>query len=469
MAFSLYSFIFLIAVTVVFYGIRKVARPYVLLLAGYIYIGFLDINSLFSILLCTVVVYAAGLLIQEFKGRGKDKFAIIATFLSIIILGVILILTKYSSRFEILNTLILPIGFSYYAFQAIAYLADILLQKYKAEKNIGIFALYMSFFPKFVSGPIERCSTFMPQLKKLENVKFRDEYRLSLAFAYILYGYFMKVAVADNLGTFVSILFEGYENHSSLWLFVGSLSYTMQIYCDFAGYSALAVGIAKIFGIDVIENFMSPYLSANISEFWRRWHRSLSFWLRDYVYITLGGNRKGIARQCLNTMVVFILCGIWHGNGFNFLFWGLLHGVYSIIGILIKKYGAHKNFPILGRTATFLSVSFAWIFFGASSFSGAVKYIKCMFTAGNAGYTFLSEAQQMGIIPEKLLLLSLFIILVIAMDIVSYRKDKVFPELIQDFSCGSRYFLYYLAVVLILVFGAYGPGFDAGQFMYMNF
>lgn len=469
MAFSLYTFIYLFIVTVVFFGIRKGARPYVLLLAGYIYIGYLDKNSLISIILCTLVVYAAGLLIQEFTERGKDKLAKTTTFISIVILGVILLLTKYSSRFAILNNLILPIGFSYYAFQAIAYLADILMEKDKAEKNIGLFALYMSFFPKFVSGPIERSSAFMPQIKKLENVKFRDEYRLSLAFAYILYGYFMKVAVADNLGTFVPKLFDGYENYSSLWLIIGSLSYTMQIYCDFAGYSSIAVGIAKIYDIDLIENFTSPYLSVNISEFWRRWHRSLSFWLRDYVYIILGGNRKGIIRQCLNTMIVFILCGIWHGNGFNFLFWGLLHGVYSIIGILIKKYGTHKKHPIFGRVVTFCCASFAWIFFGASSFSAAVSYVKCMLTAGNTGNTFQTEILRMGLIPEKLWIVCVFVILVIAMDIISYRKDKTFPVLIQDFNCGTRYFLYYLAVILILVFGAYGPGFDAGQFMYMNF
>ena len=252
MTFTLYSFIFLFLVTLFFYGIRKVYRPYELLVASLIYIAYIDRNALISLALCTALVYAAGRLIEMFVHQKKNKLANLSLFVSVGLMIAVLLIFKFSSRIPVFSTLILPIGFSYYSFQAIGYLVDIAGKKTHAEKNPALFALYMCYFPKFVSGPIEREEIFIPQVKDLDTVRFRARGRLSTAIAYMLYGFFMKTVVADNLGTFVPLLFDGYESHSSLWLILGSLSYTMQIYCDFAGYSSIAIGVSKIFGIDLI-------------------------------------------------------------------------------------------------------------------------------------------------------------------------------------------------------------------------
>lgn len=465
MAFSLFTLVFLGLVIAVFFLVRRDLRPIVLLLASFLYIIHLDKRAFVSVIVCTILVYASGILIQYLMDKEKEKTASVISFACLLLMVALLATLKFTS-------LIIPIGFSYYMFQAMGYLIDIQKGRTKAQRNIIFFALYMCYFPKFVSGPIEREAEFSTRLQKLKEVKFRNERRMSEAFGYILYGYFMKLVVSDNLGRFVPKLFGEFGQHGSLWLLLGSLSYTMQLYCDFAGYSALAVGVSKIFGIDLMQNFTAPYMSVGISDFWRRWHRSLSFWLRDYVYIPFGGNRKGKPRQCLNIMIVFILCGIWHGNTLNFLVWGLLHGVCSVIGILAKdKYtdGANKYITGVRRVITFCFVSFAWIFFGANGLKNAIDYIVAMLTAGNAGTSFLAEYNAMAIGNIRSIFLMVFLVMVVIMDIVSYKKDKPFPAVIQDSRSVVRYLVFYLMILAIFVFGVYGQGYDAGKFMYMNF
>ena len=474
MAFSLYTAIFLSLVIAVFFNVRREARPVVLLLASGLYISHLNERALSVLILTTTIVYIFGLLIQYFKDKEKSKVAGALLVASLALLIISLSFLKFSSRIPRFSKLIIPVGFSYYAFQAIGYLVDVYNGKIRAEKNIIFFALYMSFFPKFVSGPIEREADFVAQIREIRDIRFFDERRLSEALGYMLYGYFMKLVVADNLGVIVAKLFNGYREYGSLWLLIGSLSYTMQIYCDFAGYSALAVGVAKIFGIELIQNFTSPYMAVNISDFWRRWHRSLSFWLRDYVYIPLGGNRRGVLRQCVNVMIVFLLCGIWHGNGLNFLAWGILHGIYSVLDVLLRKQ-KNKEQPksffseMKGRSITFCCASFAWIFFGASGLKSAINYCIAMLTAGNAGTTFMAGYNELCKETTRINFLVVFILMVILMDIISYKRNKPFPVVLQDYVCGARYLIYYLMIIAIIIFGLYGPGYSASNFMYMNF
>lgn len=474
MAFSLYTAVFLISVIAVFFIVRKEARPLVLLLASVSYIYHLNGRALVVLWVTTAIVYAFGLLIQFFKDKNRNRSAGACLFAGLFLLVFSLSFLKFSSRIPMFSKLIVPIGFSYYAFQAIGYIVDIYNGKIRAEKNMMYFALYMSFFPKFVSGPIEREEDFVAQIKELKEVRFLDEQRLSEAFGYILYGYFMKLVVADNLGVLVTKLFNGYRDSGSLWLIIGSLSYTMQIYCDFAGYSALAVGVSRIFGINLVQNFTSPYMAVNISDFWRRWHRSLSMWLRDYVYIPLGGNRKGVLRQCINVAIVFILCGIWHGNGLNFLAWGMLHAIYSVIDVLVRRRrnkDKAKSFlsELKGRFVTFCCVSFAWIFFGASGLKTAVEYCIAMVTAGSAGTTFIAEYNELCNETTRTNFIVVFILIVILMDVISYKRNKPFPVVLQDLACGARYLIYYLMIITIIIFGLYGPGYSASNFMYMNF
>ena len=463
-----------------FYGIRNVARPYLLLAASLVWLAFLDLRSCIMVVVTSVLVYASALFCEKLVNKGKK--AAKAGNLMILFLVLVLAILKWlpytfpllpfsdGTREALSRSLVLPLGFSYYLFQAIAYLKDVSRGTIPAEHNPGKLALYMCFFPKFLSGPIERSRKFLSQLDDLTWVRLFEKRRLSYSFSYLLYGYFMKTVVADRLGLYTSRLFNEYPLHGSLWLFLGALMYTMQIYCDFAGYSAIAVGAARLFGLELTQNFRTPYLSEGISDFWRRWHISLSNWLRDYIYIPLGGNRIGRIRQCVNVMIVFLVCGLWHGNGLQFLVWGMLHGLYSLADILLfRKKEKSKVQKWLHRIACFVGVSFAWIFFGSESLGKAFGYLRGLVTAGTTEAGLAAETALLGIDGLEIAIILVSLLLVILTDIVSFREELPFPEVIEKWGYTRRYLVFYAAILIIFVFGVYGPGYDAGSFMYMDF
>ncbi|MCR5676368.1 MAG: hypothetical protein K6G16_11735 [Lachnospiraceae bacterium] len=483
MSFSLSFLTFLFIITLLYFALPRILRPFILLGGSLWFVWQLDRRALVALLICSVLVYLAGLLTEQAAGLNSRTPARLIGTLSVVLLVLALLFFKYSSRIapllpprtgdtdEFLTRFLLPIGFSYYVFQAIGYLADIAAGKQRAERNPLYFLLWMCFFPKFISGPIERAENFLPQIRALSSVRFLDADRLSPAFCWILYGFSLKLIVADRIGVYVPKLFEGYAGFHSPMLFFGVFLYSVQIYCDFAGYSALAVGIARIYGLTLTQNFLAPYLADRISGFWRRWHRSLSQWLRDYIYIPLGGNRRGLLRQCLNTAIVFVLCGMWHGNGLNFVAWGALHAVYSVLDILDRqrKGRDHAVTRFFRRLLTFAAVSFAWIFFGASGMTSALAYTARMFTAGSAGRSFADDLALLDMpVTEKNFLL-IAILFVFFTDLATYRKKEAFPDLVRRWPFVLRYFFYAALVVLILLFGIYGPGYDAGAFLYMAF
>ncbi|MCR5789283.1 MAG: hypothetical protein K6G83_05270 [Lachnospiraceae bacterium] len=483
MSFTVYTFLFIFTTTVLFYGLRKEARPYILLAASLLYVSQIDRRAIIALIVSMVFVYGAGLFMRFLLKKRKQYLKPVFIF-SISVFVFILWAMKFQDQIfplmephlsfmakELLwQALVLPVGFSYYAFQSVSYLADIYRGKCEAETNFFHFALYLCFFPKFLSGPIERAETFLPQVKTLRDVRLFENDRLPQAFSYLLYGFFMKTVVADRLAPVKEALFADYMQHGSLWLFIGSLLYTMQLYCDFAGYSAIAIGVGKLLGFELTENFLSPYLSGSISEFWRRWHCSLSSFLRDYVYIPLGGNRKGAVRRCVNTMIVFLVCGMWHGGGLSFFFWGFLHGCFSIMDYLYRsRKGAAEKPGFIGHVLTFFAVSFAWIPFGFPKLSDALAYIFRIFTAGSAGTDFLTEWSMLGVTSFDTFLIPVFLLLVILMDALSYRTGLSFPAAVEKKHAGLRYLFYYICILLIFIFGIYGPAFDPGQFMYMEF
>jgi D-alanyl-lipoteichoic acid acyltransferase DltB (MBOAT superfamily) len=248
------------------------------------------------------------------------------------------------------------------------YTIDVFKGRMKAERHLGYFALYVSFFPQLVAGPIERASHLLPQFKARKTVSFDN---LIIGFGRILWGFFKKVVIADRLALFADVIFSTPSDYSGLPLLVGILFFTFQIYCDFSGYSDIAIGIAKIMGIDLIENFNLPYTSINIHEFWKRWHISLSSWFRDYLYFPLGGNRLSLQRTFFNLLFVFTLSGFWHGANWTFILWGLLHGTYLIIWKMLHPFT--NTIPkLLSRIITFIAVSLAWVLFRANSISDAI-------------------------------------------------------------------------------------------------
>lgn len=469
---------FLACVVALFFLLPVKWRPAILLAASYALCGFLSLRALLVLIIVSASAWFIGSEIEKARVNShvhKAKaYAILGVCLGVFSLCIYKYAPYLLQRFELtdrlpvglVSRLIMPVGLSFYMFQAIGYIVDIYKGKSSAEKNFIHLGCYFGFFAKLISGPIEREQAFIPQIKELEKVKFWDRGRLSTAFTYMLWGYFMKMVVADRLAVTVGTIFNAPQDFDSFWLLIGALFYTVQIYCDFAGYSYIAIGCARIFGMKLAQNFETPYCADSVTDFWRRWHMSLSSWLRDYVYIPLGGNRKGVLRKCMNTLMVFLICGMWHGAGLNFVVWGLLHGSYLVIETFMRQ----KNWKIRGgRVWTFLAVAFAWIFFRANSLRAALTYIWLMFTSGLQTSNLLQTSKDLHIDGIEILVIIISVGLVWVMDEICCRKKMHLPVVIQHKGNAARYFIFYLLLIVIFVFGMYGPGYHAEQFIYMQF
>jgi D-alanyl-lipoteichoic acid acyltransferase DltB (MBOAT superfamily) len=268
---------------------------------------------------------------------------------------------------------LLPVGISFYTFQSMSYTIDVYRGKIQAENSLGIFATYVAFFPQLVAGPIERASNMLPQFRQ----HFSFDYgRVTNGLRLILWGLFKKVVVADTLGIYVNAVYNQVDQYTGLTLIAATIFFAFQIYCDFSGYSDIAIGTARVMGFTLMDNFRQPYLSTSLREFWRRWHISLSTWFRDYLYIPLGGNRVSLHRNLVNLMIVFVVSGLWHGASWTFVIWGALHGFYIVLESLYETSPLPKfDIPRLIRILwTFTLVCFAWIFFRANSLTD-VEYV----------------------------------------------------------------------------------------------
>ncbi len=477
MTLTISSLIYALIICFLFYIVSKSNRKYLLALASVVYIFNLNKMAGFYVILTGILCWGAGALIGICKKNEQIKAAKILCVISVIIFAGSLLVLKYMTVYypSVLETetvfkyLIMPIGFSFYIFQAISYVIDVKRGSVTAATNPVDILLYLSFFPKFVSGPIERYDNFKAQIKSLTETNFRDAQKWKKALYYTLVGCFMKLVIADRLVVYVNRLFEGYEWYGSILLLLGSLFYTIEIYCDFAGYSYVAIGISAMFDVSLAENFRQPYMSTNITEFWRRWHMSLSRWFTDYIYIPLGGNRKGLSRKILNTFIVFFICGMWHGAGKNFIVWGLLHGVFSAIDVIAreKKWVTLRN-GATGRIVAFIEASFAWIFFKASSLTSAVKYIIAMLTNGLMLDELPGQLKRLELVSPETKVICVFIIVMIILDVIAYKKNCHIPELIAKMPQGRRYICFYLLLVVVVIFGIYGP--DLGiKPIYMGF
>ncbi|MGI9550951.1 MAG: MBOAT family O-acyltransferase, partial [Aurantibacter sp.] len=268
---------------------------------------------------------------------------------------------------------ILPVGISFYSFQTLSYTIDIYRKNSAPTKDFVSFFTFVSFFPQLVAGPVERASNLLPQIER-PRVFQKDWFKAGIF--QILVGLFRKIAIADNLGIYVDSVYSNIEIHNSSTLLLATIFYAFQIYYDFAGYSDIAIGSAKLFGFRFNRNFDFPYFSKSITEFWRRWHMSLSFWLRDYLYISLGGNRKGIKITYRNLLITMLLGGLWHGSSWNFIIWGGIHGIFLSLEKLIFTFNKKKSFGALGYCYTFVVVLFTWVFFRTSSFSYAIIFFE---------------------------------------------------------------------------------------------
>lgn len=454
----------------IFYIIAPAYRGIFLCIASLVFCGLLDLHALVVLLISGIMTYLLGFAVDKAciaRDGIRKAFFIVAI---VVYIGLFFFWKyRYLWQADTVTKIIIPLGFSFYSFQAISYLADIHKGKYAHEKNPVKFLLYLSWFPKFISGPIERADHILPQTGRLDEVRLFNGSRIIRSLSYIIWGLFLKLMVADRADVIVDMIFDKYNEFGSITLIAGSLLYTIQIYCDFAGYTDLAIGVSELFGIELSQNFKTPYFAENITEFWRSWHITLSSFLRDYIYIPLGGNRRGSIRKYFNIMVVFVICGLWHGRGIKFLFWGLLHGGYSVIsGILGKSRLSFLIKGAVGRILTFCLVSFAWIFFRADSFSLALKYLASIFTSGLINKDIWIEIEKAGTTPLQLIILALAIAVVFFCDLIAYRGKTLVPDIMIQAVEIKRDVYFLLLAVVILVFGVYG-NMAVKDFIYMEF
>ncbi len=369
-----------------------------LLLASYYFYMCWKMEYIFLILACTLVHYTCGLQMGRLSDKRKRrKYLVISILFSLGSLFVFKYLNFFSdsvrtvfSKFNIafyaptLRVLV-PIGISFYTFKALSYTIDVYRGRIKPEKHLGIFALYVAFFPQLLAGPIERATKLLPQFRR--NNEFNPQ-RLNEGFGLMLCGLFKKVVIADRLGLYVNGVYNNVYDHQGLPLLIATYFFTFQIYCDFSGYSDIAIGAAKAMGYDTTINFDRPYFAKSIPEFWKRWHISLSDWFKDYLYIPLGGNRCSRGRWYINILVVFLLSGIWHGANWTFVVWGALHGIWLILSVSATRIMAiYPKLPRIGVFklklikvfVTFHLICFGWIFFRSNSVSDALYVISHMF------------------------------------------------------------------------------------------
>lgn len=380
-------------------------------------------------------------------------------------------LNEITDRFDI----VLPVGISFYIFQALGYTFDVYSGEIKAEKNFLRYALFVSFFPQLVAGPIERSKSLLMQLKEKHAFSFE---RMKDGLLLMLWGYFMKLVLADRIAVFVDNVYGDLDTYTGYFVLIASVLFAFQIYCDFAGYSTIAMGAAEILGFQLMENFNAPYLSKSVAEFWRRWHISLSTWFRDYVYIPLGGNRQGKVRKYLNLFMVFLISGLWHGANWTYVIWGGINGVFQIGGEIcenlrnqLQRFGLKRNtfsHKLLKGILTFIFIDFAWIFFRASTISDALKAITSICNLDNPWILFDGSLYNVGLVQKDYQLVWGGIGVLLFADILKYKGICIREQILKQ-EWWFRWGIGLIGIFTILILGIYGYGYDAKNFIYFQF
>lgn len=466
---SLEFLIFLPSVFMLYWfvlGKRIKHQNSLIVLSSYLFYGWWDWRFLFLIMFSTIVDYTLGIKLSTTNNLKQRKLLLWASIcINIGLLGFFkyynFFLDSFIEVFKIsegdsyLHTIeiILPVGISFYTFQTLSYTIDIYQRKLKPTNDFVAFAAFVSFFPQLVAGPIERASHLLPQFYKKRLFNYNQA---KTGIQLIIWGFFKKIVIADNASIIVDGIFSSYESQSSISLIIGAILFSFQIYCDFSGYSDIAIGVARLFNFDLMTNFKYPYLSKNISEFWKNWHISLSTWFRDYIYIPLGGSRVSITKALRNICIVFIISGFWHGANWTFIFWGGLHAILYIPVFLNnhKNQKSNSTISILKTIFTFILVSLAWVFFRADSIGDAFEYLELIFTNNGGKHYFLSTKKHILITSLSFI----FILLLTSIEYYFKRKNQFEITL-------NRYGL--MAIILITIF--FGAFKNHSNFIYFQF
>ncbi len=437
-----------------------------------------------------IIDYFAGILIENSVGKKRKNYLLLSLVANI---GVLVVFKYYNFLNTNLSALLgtahiqnpipylsilLPIGLSFHTFQAMSYTIEVYRGNQKAERHFGIYALYVMFYPQLVAGPIERPQNVIHQFYEKHDFDYK---RVISGLQLMIWGMFKKVVIADRLSIMVNAVYGNPTQYEGPSLVLATVMFAFQIFCDFSGYSDIAIGAAEVMGFKLMKNFDRPYFSKTISEFWRRWHISLSTWFRDYLYIPLGGNRVAKSRQYFNLFITFMISGVWHGASWNFIIWGSLHGFYLVFAQITEKTRNQitdflhlRNYSFLYKILqiclVFVLVDFAWIFFAAHSFGDAVNIIQHL---GEGWNTFFQDIQDKDFIRKfiflgesKQLFLLVFVAIIVMEIVHIFQRNASLRQKIEALPSYQRWFFYVGILTAIIFFGA----FDApSQFIYFQF
>lgn len=482
MLFSTAAFAVFMAIVFTVYWIAPHKYRWIIILAAnaWFYISY-DVKYLAIILVTMIASYACGILMdRQDKNENKKKVimmtGIIATlslllvfkYLNFALYTVSKILNKISIPMqETTLKLIMPVGISFYTFMAVGYLVDVYRGKTEPVRHFGKYAIFVSFFPNISSGPIERAGHFIPQIDKEKSFDYDS---VVYGARLLMLGMIKKVVIADLMVKYVDAVFNKVPEHHGICFAWATLLYTFEIYCDFSGYSDMAIGVARMLGFELIGNFRQPYLASSIKEFWGRWHISLSTWFRDYVYIPLGGNRCKKARRDLNLLITFLLSGLWHGASWTFVLWGGIHGAAQIIENRIKETVGltrekektiSRPVKFLLTLVTFCIVSYAWMFFRANSISEALYIVRSMFTDFN-----LQDAMaQMTMSNKSVIKTTAAIVLLLVYDHFNERGDLLLK--MNKMKAPARWVVYIASAILVIALKTHNT--EVQEFIYFKF
>lgn len=482
---SLEFLIFFFIVTVVYYMIPHKVRWFWILLSSYYFYMRSNPKYIVILVFITLLSYLSGIIVEK-SVKYKKNVMILSILCNISVLFVFKYYNFFIKSMEHIlavihiqlhvpySTFSLPIGISFYIFEAMAYIIDVYRGGLKAEKNLLKYASFIAFFPQLLAGPIERAGHMLVQFEKKHVFDYE---KIKSGLLLILWGLFQKLVVADRLSKFTDTVFSQPNNYRGFEMVIASLFFTFQIYCDFSGYSDMAIGAARVLGFELSRNFERPYFSKGIREFWRRWHITLCSWFKDYLYIPLGGNRCSKIRNYINIMIVFVVSGLWHGADVSFIVWGALHGVYQVVEKAIEPFwnkvmvrlkiqtsgSIYKLFQVI---KTFVLVDFAWIFFKASSFKAAIAFIKNMFYFNPE--VFINGAIYKLGLSYKEFWIGVFGIVIVLIENLLQRNNNIYSKLMNK-HVVIRWSLYVASLIFIIIFGVYGSDYNPQQFIYFQF
>lgn len=493
---SIEFLLFFPVVVLLYYLIPGKLRMYWLLVTSYVF--YMCWNPAYALLLLfsTAVTFCSGLLIgRAMNRREAGKRVIIHEKVWIALsfginLGILFFFKYFDFMVENINALrasmglgqispgfdvLLPVGISFYIFQALSYTMDVYRRQVRVERNFFKYATFVSFFPQLVAGPIERSSHLLTQFDKPHHFCFssvRDGLMM------MIWGFFQKIVIADRAAIVVNQIFNYSSYYSGIELAIGMVLFAVQVYGDFAGYSSIAIGAAQVMGFDLMENFRRPYFATSVADFWRRWHISLSSWFRDYLYIPLGGSRKGKVRRYINVMIVFLCSGLWHGAAWNYVIWGALNGLYQVIGSLLKPLRVKLmrkthmrtetfSHRLLQMLLTFVLIDISWVFFRANTVNDAFSILRRLFV-WNPEVLLDGSLLRMGFDTAQWVTLGISLAVLLAVSVLQERGVRL-RETLNRQEAWFRWTVVIAGVLAVLVLGIYGPNFDASAFIYFQF